>query len=134
MINERYTIISPIWQPFCGCGQKRLQHLPLSNPRYAPDEGRLTLIFQCNNFFNNSNMRHTITSGIGRGYWSTSVTEQVLLCSTTPNFNKLLYKNTSIIYKNQKNFPEHVIISIHTKIKRTFQNIIIKVVIKQVLI
>ena len=21
MINERYAIISPIWQPFCGCGQ-----------------------------------------------------------------------------------------------------------------
>ena len=71
-------------------------------------------------------MRHTITSGLGRGYWSTSVTEQVLLCSTTLNFNnkeltfiqkyihyiqksKELSRTCDSIhsYKNQKNFPEH---------------------------
>ena len=56
-----------------------------------------------------------------------SVTEQVLLYSITLNFNTNFYIKYPFIYKNQKNFSEHVIIFIHTKIIRTFQNVIIKV-------
>ena len=51
------------------------------------------------------------------------VTEQVLLCSITLNFNNKELTFIQNTYKNQKNFPEHWLISHVVYKMKTYKNL-----------